>query len=72
MSCKLGHFTKSRVFEKDGVSVVVDEITLDMIKGSTLDYKTEMIRTSFEVVDNPNADIGCSCGTSFSLKEDAS
>ena len=40
-----------------------------MIKGSTLDYKTEMIRTAFEIVDNPNAEIGCSCGTSFSPKE---
>ena len=57
------------MFEKDGAKVLVDEITLDMIKGSTIDYKTEMMRTSFEVVDNPNAELGCSCGTSFSPKE---
>eukprot|EP00347_Sterkiella_histriomuscorum_P006439 403352770 len=57
------------VFEKDGAKIIVDEITLDFINGSMIDYKKEMIRQSFEVVANPNAEMGCSCGTSFSPKE---
>ena len=56
------------VFEKDGVKVVSDEMTLEMITGSTIEYKDEMIRSSFEVTDNPLADSGCSCGVSFSPK----
>jgi len=48
--------------------VLMDDITLDMIKGSTIDYKEEMIRSAFEVVDNPNAEVSCSCGTSFAPK----
>ena len=69
MNCNTYSYQCFRIFEKDGIELIVDELTLDMIKGSTIDYKSEMIRTSFEIVDNPNADIGCSCGTSFSLKE---
>ena len=57
------------VFEKDGVKVVSDEMTLEMINGSTIEYKEEMIRSSFEVVDNPMADNGCSCGVSFTPKD---
>lgn len=48
--------------------VVIDDITLDMINLSTIDYKEEMIRQSFEVHANPNAELGCSCGVSFSPK----
>ena len=56
------------VFERDGVTVVSDEMTLDMINGSKIMYKEEMIRSAFEVVNNPMAEGGCSCGTSFTPK----
>lgn len=58
-----------RVFEKENAKVLVDQITLDFIGGSKIDYKSEMIKQGFEVMENPNAETGCSCGTSFSPKE---
>ncbi|XP_028849084.1 iron-sulfur cluster assembly 2 homolog, mitochondrial [Denticeps clupeoides] len=57
-----------RVFEQNGVGVVVDQDSLEFVKGSTLDYSQELIRSSFQVLKNPQADHGCSCGSSFSIK----
>lgn len=56
------------MFERDGIKVVSDVLTLEMINGSSIEYKEEMIRSSFEVVGNPQAESGCSCGTSFTPK----
>jgi iron-sulfur cluster insertion protein len=53
-------------FEKDGVEVVVDEVSLDLVRGGELDYVEELIGSYFQVV-NPNASSSCGCGTSFSL-----
>ena len=55
-----------RAFEKDGVEVVVDEVSLDLVRGGELDYVEELIGSYFQVV-NPNASSSCGCGTSFSL-----
>ena len=41
------------LFEKDGVKIISDALTLEMISGSKIVYKEEMIRSAFEVVDNP-------------------
>ena len=56
------------MFERDGVKIISDSLTLEMISGSKIVYKEEMIRSAFEVVDNPQAEGGCSCGTSFTPK----
>ncbi|KAK6481479.1 iron-sulfur cluster assembly 2-like protein [Huso huso] len=57
-----------RVFEQDGVAVVVDRDSLEFIKGGTLDFSQELIRSAFQIVGNPQAEQGCSCGSSFSVK----
>ncbi|KAI8907341.1 iron-sulfur cluster assembly accessory protein, partial [Gorgonomyces haynaldii] len=53
------------VFIEDGAKVLVDPLTLDMIKGSKIDYVDELIGASFQVVDNPRAESSCGCKVSF-------
>lgn len=57
-----------RLFEKDGATVVVDDISLSFVKGSTIDFSEELIRAAFTVATNPNAASGCGCGASFTAK----
>lgn len=57
-----------RVFEQGGVGVIVDQDSLEFVKGSTVDFTQELIRSTFQVLKNPQADHGCSCGSSFSVK----
>ena len=54
------------VFERDGVKVVVDRVSLDYLAGSEIDFVTEMVGSSFQV-HNPNATSGCGCGASFAI-----
>lgn len=52
--------------ERDGVTLVVDPISLDLLRGSTVDFVESLGGASFQVT-NPNAASGCGCGTSFSI-----
>lgn len=54
------------VVEKDGVEVLVDEVSLQYMAGSEIDYAEELIGASFKI-RNPNATASCGCGTSFSV-----
>ena len=54
------------LIERDGASVVVDSTSLELLKGSELDYVEEMVGSSFQV-KNPNATSSCGCGNSFSV-----
>uniref|UniRef100_UPI00358E7D2F iron-sulfur cluster assembly 2 homolog, mitochondrial n=1 Tax=Myxine glutinosa TaxID=7769 RepID=UPI00358E7D2F len=56
-----------RVFERAGASVVIDSSSLQFVRGCTVDYRQEMIRSAFRV-DNPLASQACSCGSSFAVK----
>lgn len=55
-------------FEKDGVKIVVDKMSLPFLKGSTVDYHEELIKSAFRIIENPQADTRCSCGASFAIK----
>ena len=56
-----------RSFEKDGMKVVSDKLSLELIKGSTVDYEVELIKSAFIVKDNPQSSTKCSCGISFAI-----
>lgn len=48
--------------------VVMDESSLELLKGSVIDFTTELIGSQFKIVDNPLASSSCGCGTSFDVK----
>ncbi|MDE2410571.1 MAG: iron-sulfur cluster insertion protein ErpA [Sphingomonadales bacterium] len=54
------------VIERDGVSLVVDPVSLDLVAGSTVDFVESLGGSAFQVT-NPNAASGCGCGSSFSI-----
>lgn len=53
------------IFAFDGAKVLIDPKSLVYLDGLTLDYRESLIQSGF-VIDNPNAQKTCSCGTSFS------
>ena len=63
------NFSFDDKIEKDDVlfnKAVIDKQSLDIIAGSTVDFKKEMIGESFSI-SNPKASASCGCGLSFSV-----
>ena len=54
------------LFEKDGVVLVVDEVSIPFLDGAEIDYVDDLIGAHFKI-NNPNATSSCGCGTSFSV-----
>jgi len=54
------------VSETDGVRLVVDPVSLDLVAGSTVDFVESLGGAAFKV-ENPNAAAGCGCGSSFGI-----
>jgi iron-sulfur cluster assembly accessory protein len=52
--------------ERDGVTLVVDPVSLELVKGSAVDFVEDLGGAAFKVT-NPNAQSGCGCGSSFSV-----
>ncbi len=56
--------------EFDGIQVVVDEISIDYLRGATIDYVDGVMGSGFKI-ENPNAMSSCGCGSSFRSKDEA-
>ncbi|MAT52604.1 MAG: iron-sulfur cluster insertion protein ErpA [Porticoccaceae bacterium] len=52
--------------ERDGITVVVDALSIQYLQGSEVDY-TEGLEGSRFIIANPNAKTTCGCGASFSI-----
>jgi iron-sulfur cluster assembly protein len=52
-----------QIFEQNGVKVVVDEDSINYLKGATIDYVDEIMGSGFKII-NPNAISSCGCGSS--------
>lgn len=58
--------TDDLVSEVDGVRLVVDPVSLDLLEGSEVDFVEDLSGAAFKV-RNPNAASGCGCGSSFGI-----
>lgn len=60
------HNADDRVFRRGDVGVVIDEVSLDLLRGSEVDFVEDLIGSYF-AIRNPNATSTCGCGSSFSI-----
>ncbi len=54
------------VFEREGVKVAIDDVSLELVKGSEITWVEDLVGSYFKMA-NPNAKSSCGCGTSFSI-----
>ena len=54
------------VIEQQGVKYLVDAMSMQYLQGATIDYKEDFEGSNF-VIENPNAQTSCGCGSSFSV-----
>lgn len=60
------------VYDNNVAKVVVDDDSLELIQGSTIDYEVSMMKQAFKVTENPQSESACGCGSSFAVKKFAS
>ncbi|KAJ1644173.1 [4Fe-4S] proteins maturation [Coemansia asiatica] len=58
------------VLDRKGAKVVIDDCSLPLVQGATIDWQDRLIGQAFLVVANPNSSGGCGCGASFEIKLD--
>jgi len=61
-----GHASSSPDLESP--KIILDTPSLELLKGSKVDFTMELIGSQFKIVDNPLATSSCGCGTSFDIK----
>jgi iron-sulfur cluster insertion protein len=54
------------VIERDGATVLIDEVSMELLGGAKIDYVEDMIGSAFSI-KNPQAKTSCGCGNSFSV-----
>ncbi|HEY1432726.1 MAG TPA: iron-sulfur cluster insertion protein ErpA [Stellaceae bacterium] len=54
------------LFERNGIGVIVDDVSLGLLNGAEVDFVEDMMGASFQI-RNPNAASSCGCGNSFSI-----
>lgn len=54
------------VVERDGVEVLVDTASVELLRGAVLDYVEDLVGSAFQI-RNPNATSSCGCGNSFAV-----
>ena len=62
-------FSFDKLMEKDDLkfeNILIDKTSADLLKGSEVDYVSELIGDSFKIT-NPQSKSSCGCGTSFSI-----
>jgi len=60
------NYDDDNTFEKNGIKFIIDPISFNYMKGSTIDYIKEKFNEQF-VINNPNIISNCGCGSSFSV-----
>jgi iron-sulfur cluster assembly protein len=60
---------EDRIFEVDGIKVIVDEASLQYVDGSEVDYTESLMGSGFQV-NNPNVVASCGCGSSFRIADE--
>ena len=58
-----------KVFEYEGIRIIVDEMSLRYVDGSTVDYTESLMGSGFQV-NNPNVVAACGCGSSFRVADE--
>jgi iron-sulfur cluster assembly accessory protein len=56
------------VAEMHGVKIVIDEVSIDYLRGASVDYVEDVMGSGFKI-ENPNAVSSCGCGSSFRTKD---
>jgi len=54
------------VLEKEGATVLIDQLSLEFMGGATIDYVDDLVGQAFKI-DNPNTLASCGCGNSFTV-----
>ena len=54
------------IFKEGGIDYLIDKVSIDFLRGSTLEYVSELAGSYFKI-ENPNATAKCGCGTSYTI-----